>query len=98
MLRRRLQRSLPTTPRACQARAKNLERIARELEGTLFSITHEGSARIIAETDCPGGEELFVLSGELADAHGAYGPGDVDSESRWLPAQLESPHEARPTG
>src|SRR5919108_452380 len=30
-------------------RAKNLERIARELEGTLFSITHEGSARIIAE-------------------------------------------------
>ena len=29
-------------------RAKNLERIARELEGTLF-ITHEGSARIIAE-------------------------------------------------
>jgi lambda family phage tail tape measure protein len=32
-----------------QDRAKNLERIARELEGTLFSITHEGSARIIAE-------------------------------------------------
>jgi hypothetical protein len=32
-----------------QDQAKNLERIARELEGTLFSITHEGSARIIAE-------------------------------------------------
>jgi lambda family phage tail tape measure protein len=32
-----------------QDRAKNLERLARELEGTLFSITHEGSARIIAE-------------------------------------------------
>jgi lambda family phage tail tape measure protein len=32
-----------------QDRAKNLERIARELEGTLFSITHEGGARIIAE-------------------------------------------------
>ena len=32
-----------------QDRAKNLERIARELEGTLFSITHEGSAQIIAE-------------------------------------------------
>src|SRR5918995_467395 len=30
-------------------RAKNLERIARELEGTLFNIAHEGSARIIAE-------------------------------------------------
>ena len=30
-------------------RAKNLERIARELEGTLFGITHEGSDRIIAE-------------------------------------------------
>jgi hypothetical protein len=32
-----------------QDRAKNLERIARELEGTLFNIAHEGSARIIAE-------------------------------------------------
>lgn len=32
-----------------QDRAKDLERIARELEGTLFTITHEGSARIIAE-------------------------------------------------
>ena len=32
-----------------QDRAKNLERITRELEGTQFSITHEGSARIIAE-------------------------------------------------
>jgi lambda family phage tail tape measure protein len=32
-----------------QDRAKNLERIARELEGNLFTITHEGSARIIAE-------------------------------------------------
>jgi lambda family phage tail tape measure protein len=30
-------------------RAKNLERIARELERTLFNITHEGSERIIAE-------------------------------------------------
>jgi hypothetical protein len=30
-------------------RAKNLERIARELKGTLFNITHESSARIIAE-------------------------------------------------
>jgi hypothetical protein len=32
-----------------QDRAKDLERIARELEGTLFNITHEGSERIIAE-------------------------------------------------
>jgi hypothetical protein len=32
-----------------QDRTKNLERIARELESTLFSITHEGSDRIIAE-------------------------------------------------
>jgi lambda family phage tail tape measure protein len=30
-------------------RAKNLERIARELEADLFTITHEGSARIVAE-------------------------------------------------
>jgi hypothetical protein len=32
-----------------QDRAKSLERIARELEGTLFNVTHEGSGRIIAE-------------------------------------------------
>jgi lambda family phage tail tape measure protein len=44
----RPQRALPTTPQACRS-GKNLERIARELEGTLFNITHEGSARIIAE-------------------------------------------------
>jgi hypothetical protein len=32
-----------------QDRARQLERIARELEGTLFTLTHQGSARIIAE-------------------------------------------------
>jgi lambda family phage tail tape measure protein len=32
-----------------QDRAKNLERIARELEDNLFTITHEGSERVIAE-------------------------------------------------
>jgi lambda family phage tail tape measure protein len=32
-----------------QDRAKNLARIARELEGTLFNVAHEGSAQIIAE-------------------------------------------------
>jgi hypothetical protein len=37
-----------------QDRAKNLERIARELEGTLFSITHEGSARIHRRARAPG--------------------------------------------
>ena len=47
--RLRLSRPLPTTPRACKDRAKRLERIASELEGTLFNITHEGSERIIAE-------------------------------------------------
>ena len=39
----------PTTPQVCKDRAKYLERIARELEGNLFNITHEGSDRIIAE-------------------------------------------------
>jgi hypothetical protein len=39
----------PDDTAGVQERAKNLERIARELEGTLFSITHEGSAQIIAE-------------------------------------------------
>ena len=39
----------PDDTAGVQDRAKNLEGIARELEGTLFGITHEGSARIIAE-------------------------------------------------
>src|SRR5262245_27355593 len=39
----------PDDTAGVQDRAKNLERIARELEGTLFGITHEGSDRIIAE-------------------------------------------------
>jgi lambda family phage tail tape measure protein len=39
----------PDDTAGVQDRAKNLERIARELEGTLFKITHEGSERIIAE-------------------------------------------------
>jgi lambda family phage tail tape measure protein len=39
----------PDDTAGVQDRAKKLEQIARELEGTLFSITHEGSNRIIAE-------------------------------------------------
>jgi lambda family phage tail tape measure protein len=39
----------PDDTAGVKERGKHLERIARELEGTLFSITHEGSARIIAE-------------------------------------------------
>jgi lambda family phage tail tape measure protein len=39
----------PDDAAGVQDRAKDLERIARELEGTLFNITHEGSERIIAE-------------------------------------------------
>jgi hypothetical protein len=41
--------SAPDDTAGFQDRAKDLERIARELEGTLFGITHEGSARMIAE-------------------------------------------------
>jgi hypothetical protein len=40
---------VPDDTAGVKDRAKQLERIASELEGTLFSITHEGSARIIAE-------------------------------------------------
>ena len=29
----------------------------------------------LAETDCPGGEEILLLSGDLADEHGDYGSG-----------------------
>jgi hypothetical protein len=53
-------------------RAKNLERIARELEGTLFSITHEGSERILAE------HERRVAEIE------ACGPGTAATLSRWI--------------
>ncbi len=30
---------------------------------------------MLAPADCPGGEEIFVLSGELLDEHGVYGAG-----------------------
>jgi anti-sigma factor ChrR (cupin superfamily) len=29
----------------------------------------------LEEVDCPGGEEIFILSGDLHDAHGQYGKG-----------------------
>ena len=41
--------SAPEDTAGVKDRAKSLERLARELEGTLFNITHEGSERIIAE-------------------------------------------------
>jgi anti-sigma factor ChrR (cupin superfamily) len=34
-----------------------------------------GSGVKLPKFDCPGGEEIFVLSGELADEHGTYGSG-----------------------
>jgi lambda family phage tail tape measure protein len=55
-----------------QERAKNLERIARELEGTLFNITHEGSARIIAE------HERRVAEIEALRARDGSNAGQVD--------------------
>jgi lambda family phage tail tape measure protein len=39
----------PDDTAGVQDRAKNLERIAGDLEGTLFNIAHEGSVRIVAE-------------------------------------------------
>jgi len=30
---------------------------------------------VLAETDCPAGEEILVLTGELRDGDGSYGPG-----------------------
>ena len=43
--------------------------------GERVTMERLGAGVTLPETDCPGGEEIFVLSGELADAHGAYGPG-----------------------
>jgi lambda family phage tail tape measure protein len=53
----------PDDTAGVQDRAKNLERIARELEATLFGITHEGSQRIIAEI-----EALRAKDGSNAEA------------------------------
>ena len=43
--------------------------------GERVTMERLGAGVTLPETDCPGGEEIFVLSGELADGHGAYGPG-----------------------
>ena len=37
--------------------------------------------------DHPGGEELFVIDGNIEDAHGAYGPGS------WVRYPVGSRHE-----
>jgi anti-sigma factor ChrR (cupin superfamily) len=38
----------------------------------------------LVETDRPGGEEIFVLSGELSDRHGSYGAGTwIRSPAGW---------------
>ena len=43
--------------------------------GERVTMERLGAGVTLPETDCPGGEEIFVLSGDLADGHGAYGPG-----------------------
>jgi anti-sigma factor ChrR (cupin superfamily) len=43
--------------------------------GERVTLERLGAGVNLPETDCPGGEEIFVLSGDLADGHGAYGPG-----------------------
>jgi anti-sigma factor ChrR (cupin superfamily) len=30
---------------------------------------------VLAESDCPAGEEMLILTGDLQDGHGIYGPG-----------------------
>jgi hypothetical protein len=58
----------PDDTASVQDRAKNLERIARELEGTLFGITHEGSARIIIERRIAEIEALRAQDSSNAEA------------------------------
>ena len=43
--------------------------------GERVTMERLGAGVTLPETGCPGGEEIFVLSGELADGHVAYGPG-----------------------
>jgi anti-sigma factor ChrR (cupin superfamily) len=42
--------------------------------GEQVSLERLGAGAGTAESDCPGGEEIFLLAGDLADAHGLYGP------------------------
>jgi anti-sigma factor ChrR (cupin superfamily) len=53
-------------PAPGQARTGNAEQVTLE---RLYA------GVLLAETACPGGEEIFVLSGALVDQHGTYGAG-----------------------
>jgi len=44
-------------------------------EGELVTMEWLDAGISLAETDCPGGEEILLLSGDLADEHGEYGSG-----------------------
>ena len=41
-------------------------------DGELVTMQRLEAGAHLAETDCPGGEEIFVLSGSLTDEHGSY--------------------------
>src|SRR5918994_1272250 len=58
----------PDDTAGVQDRAKSLERIARELEGTLFNITHEGSERIIPEHERRVAEIEALRAGDGSNA------------------------------
>lgn len=48
------------------AASQNAERVTME---------RLGAGAKLAQMECPGGEEIFVVSGDLADEHGTYGAG-----------------------
>ncbi|HEY3730060.1 MAG TPA: cupin domain-containing protein [Steroidobacteraceae bacterium] len=50
-----------------------LQLYAAEDGGERVTMERLGAHTALSAGDCPGGEELLVLSGELADEHGSYG-------------------------
>jgi len=46
---------------------------------------------VLAEAECPAGEELLILAGDLRDEHGSYGPGTwIRNPSGHRPALLSN--------
>ncbi len=43
--------------------------------GETVALERLAPGTVLGEVDCPGGEEIFILSGDLRDDHGSYGKG-----------------------
>ena len=46
-----------------------------QIPGESVALERLDAGAALGESDCPGGEEIFILSGDLRDASGNYGEG-----------------------